>query len=110
MKSDVYNFLVVGLWPAVKNYMQQRAIRPKFYWPLGRIVYNNFEVSDLDVWRSTEYRDYVDYIDRTGGIFYGRWGDATIKTIAMTLFIPEDRIHVFGDIEYKHGRGRRVFA
>jgi len=68
------------------------------------MFYNNFEVSDLDVWRSREYRDYIDYIDRTGGIYYGRWGDAPIKTLAVTLFIPQNRTHQFHDVEYSHGR------
>jgi len=56
------------------------------------------------VWRSPEYRDFIDYIDRTGGIYYQRWGDATIKTVAVTLFVPKNRIHQFKDMGYIHGR------
>jgi len=99
-----YGPCIVGLWPAVDDYMRQRAVRPKFRWPRGRIFWNNFELSDLDVWRSPEYRDYIDYIDRTGGIYYHRWGDATIKTVAVTLFVPKNRTYHFKDIAYIHGR------
>lgn len=86
-----------GLWSAVNDYAQRRAIRPKFRWAASHVFYNNFEVSDLAVWRSPEYRDYIDYIDKTGGIYYRRWGDAPIKTLAVTLFVPKDRIHQFQD-------------
>lgn len=95
---------VIGLWPAVNNYMRQRSIIPKFKWPRYRIFYNNFEISDLDVWRSPQYRDYIDFIDRLGGIYYHRWGDAPIKTIAVTLFLFKNYTHHFKDIGYIHGR------
>ena len=95
---------IVGLWPAVTAYMSQHADRLKFRWHCSRIFFNNFELSDLDVWRSPEYRDYIEYIDRTGGIYYHRWGDANIKTVAVTLFIPKERTYHFKDIAYKHGK------
>ena len=102
--SHVLGRCIVGLWPAVTDYMGQHAVRPKFQWPDNRIVWNNFEISDLAVWRSPEYRDYIEYIDRTGGIYYRRWGDAPIKTAAVTLFIPQERTYHFKDIAYKHGK------
>jgi len=97
---------ITGLWPAVTEYMRQRSIKPKswFSWFSRRYVfYNNFEISDLSVWRSPEYRDYIDYIDRTGGIYYRRWGDAPIKTIAVTLFLSKNHVYQFKDISYRHG-------
>ena len=94
----------IGLWPAVNKYMHQHAIRRKFWMSRSQMYWNNFEVSDLNVWRSPEYRDYIDYIDRQGGMYYHRWGDATIKTIAVTLLISRDRTYHFKDIAYKHGR------
>jgi hypothetical protein len=99
-----YGPCVVGLWPAVAQYIRDRVIKAKFKWPRGRIFWNNFELSDLTVWWSEEYTDYIDYIDRLGGIYYHRWGDATIKTVAVTLFVPKDRTHHFKDIAYKHGK------
>ena len=98
---------VVGLWSAVNDYKRKRAIRSHFDLPRDRIFWNNFELSDVDFWRSPEYRDYIDYIDRTGGIYYHRWGDAPIKTLAVTLFVPKNRTHHFKDIAYKHGRRLR---
>lgn len=33
-------------------------------------VYNNFEISDLDFWRSEAYTAYFDHLDRSGGFYY----------------------------------------
>jgi alpha 1,2-mannosyltransferase len=103
-----YGPCIVGLWPAVKQYFRDRRLRKRFRWPDGRIFWNNFELSDLDMWRSQEYRDFVNYIDQQGGIFYRRWGDATIKTIAVTLFASKNETHHFKDIAYKHGKRVKI--
>ena len=42
------------------------------------------------MWMSRDYANYIEYIDRTGGIYYYRWGDAPIKSIAVTMFLPPD--------------------
>jgi mannosyltransferase len=38
--------------------------------------WSNFEIGDLTFWRSKKYRDYFNHLDRAGGFFYERWGDA----------------------------------
>ena len=93
---------VLGLWEAVDVYAKERAITPKFQWPRYQMFYNNFELSDLDVWRSRDYREYIEFIDRMGGIYYHRCGDAPIKSLAVTLLISDSRIHYFSDIAYEH--------
>lgn len=65
--------------------------------------WSNFEVASLKFWRSQAYRDYFEYLDRTGGFFYERWGDAPVHSIAAALFLPRDQIHYFGDVGYNHG-------
>lgn len=65
--------------------------------------WSNFEIADLDFWRSPAYRDYFNYLDKTGGFFYERWGDAPIHSIAASLFLPMEKIHMFEDIGYYHG-------
>ena len=49
------------------------------------IYYNNFELSRVDLWRSQQYLDYFMDLDHTGGIFRYRWGDAPIRTLALSL-------------------------
>ncbi|EGV66243.1 hypothetical protein CANTEDRAFT_112796 [Yamadazyma tenuis ATCC 10573] len=65
--------------------------------------WSNFEVADLNFWRSDAYRAYFDYLDKTGGFFYERWGDAPIHSIAAALFLNKDEIHYFDDVGYNHG-------
>jgi len=66
------------------------------------MFYNNFEISALSLWTSQQYQDYIDYIDLLGGIYYHRWGDAPIKTIAVTLFLRKEETHLFTNVSYKH--------
>jgi len=99
-----YRICIRHLWPAAFAYISRHRLRTTFKMSRGLIFWNNFEMSDLDVWRSPQYKEYIDYIDRLGGIYYYRWGDSTIKTIAARLFISKSRIHYFADIAYRHGR------
>ena len=97
-----------GVWTVAREFMRTCNITAKFELKWRRIFFNNFELSDLDLWLSSEYRDYIDLVDRSGGIYYHRWGDAPIKTIAVTLLIPKNRTHHFEDIVYTHGRGSNL--
>ncbi|AGO13612.1 AaceriAGL267Cp [[Ashbya] aceris (nom. inval.)] len=65
--------------------------------------WSNFEVASLNFWRSKPYREYFDHLDKAGGFFYERWGDAPVHSIAVSLFLPKDKIHFFNDIGYYHG-------
>jgi mannosyltransferase len=64
--------------------------------------WSNFEIGDLDFWRSQTYRDYFDYLDQTGNFFYERWGDAPVHSVALGLFAANEQIHWFRDIGYQH--------
>lgn len=65
--------------------------------------WSNFEVANLNFWRSPAYMEYFDALDHQGGFFYERWGDAPVHSIAASLFLPKDKIHYFSDIGYYHG-------
>ncbi|ODQ64661.1 glycosyl transferase [Nadsonia fulvescens var. elongata DSM 6958] len=64
--------------------------------------WSNFEIADMDFWRSEIYREYFNHLDRAGGFFYERWGDAPVHSIAASLFLPKNKIHHFEDIGYYH--------
>ena len=95
-----------GLWDAVKQYVKLKHIESSYFdkWIEPKIFYNNFEISSLSLWTSKQYQDYINFIDLLGGIYYYRWGDAPIKSIAVTLFVPENATHLFTDITYQHGQ------
>ncbi|RKF61305.1 putative mannosyltransferase KTR4 [Erysiphe neolycopersici] len=64
--------------------------------------WSNFEIADLSLWRSQAYEDYFNHLDRAGGFFYERWGDAPVHSIAVGLFEDSSRVHWFRDIGYQH--------
>ncbi|KAK6200468.1 glycolipid 2-alpha-mannosyltransferase [Scheffersomyces amazonensis] len=68
----------------------------------GCHFWSNFEIANLNFWRSDAYREYFEFLDRAGGFFYERWGDAPVHSIAAALFLPRDRIHFFEDVGYFH--------
>ncbi|PFH61283.1 hypothetical protein XA68_17796 [Ophiocordyceps unilateralis] len=64
--------------------------------------WSNFEVADMEFWRSPVYQDYFDHLDHAGGFFYERWGDAPVHSIALGLWEDASKIHWFRDIGYQH--------
>lgn len=55
--------------------------------------WSNFEIGDLDFWRSEAYEQFFEHLDRTGGFFYERWGDAPVHSVALGLFLDNEKIH-----------------
>ena len=55
--------------------------------------WSNFEIADLGFFRSQAYEDYFNHLDRAGGFFYERWGDAPVHSIALGLFEDVSKIH-----------------
>ncbi|WFD35283.1 hypothetical protein MCUN1_002134 [Malassezia cuniculi] len=64
--------------------------------------WSNFEIGDMRLWRSPAYRAYFEHLDRAGGFFYERWGDAPVHSIAASIFLNRSQIHHFEDIGYYH--------
>ncbi|KAI1003829.1 Alpha-1,2 mannosyltransferase [Podosphaera aphanis] len=65
-------------------------------------MWSNFEIGNLDWFRSQAYIDYFESLDQDGGFFYERWGDAPVHSIAASLLLKKDEIHFFDDIAYYH--------
>ena len=64
--------------------------------------WSNFEIGDLNFFRSAPYLKYFDYLDKAGGFFYERWGDAPVHSLAIGMFVPKEKIHFFENIGYYH--------
>ena len=67
-----------------------------------QLVWSNFEIADLDFFRSPHYLAFFDYLDKTGNFYYERWGDAPVHSIAAALFLPKSQLHFFNEIGYEH--------
>ena len=52
--------------------------------------------------RSKPYLDFFESLDKDGGFFYERWGDAPVHSIAAGLLLKKEQIHFFEDIAYYH--------
>lgn len=104
---------VAGLWPVTQEFM---AANSKYIHPNNALrwlqddvnrrenyvtangystchFWSNFEIGDMSFWRSQAYEDYFNYLDRAGGFFYERWGDAPVHSIALGLFEDANKIH-----------------
>jgi hypothetical protein len=68
----------------------------------GCHFWSNFEIADLNFLRSEAYESYFQYLDKVGGFYYERWGDAPVHSIAAAMFLPIEKIHHFDDIGYYH--------
>lgn len=64
--------------------------------------WSNFEIADLNFFRSKPYLEYFDYLDQKGGFYYERWGDAPVHSIALASMVDKSQIHHFSDIGYMH--------
>jgi mannosyltransferase len=81
------------------NWLTDRTRRPDHYEKANGYstchFWSNFEIADMTFWRSQVYEDYFNHLDRAGGFFYERWGDAPVHSIALGLFEDPARIHWF---------------
>lgn len=72
--------------------------------------WSNFEISRVDVFRSELYQEYFEWLEKAGGFYDERWGDAPVHSLAMALILSADEnegvntsaMHYFRDIGYRH--------
>ncbi|KAG0186190.1 alpha 1,2-mannosyltransferase 2.4.1 [Apophysomyces sp. BC1034] len=103
------------LWSTTREFMDKQ---PEFVLPPNKTImpwiadiddqynmchiWNNFELVDMSFLKSSSYNSYFEYLDRSGGFFYERWGDAPIRTMAAAMFLQRNQIHFFNRIGYSH--------
>ncbi|KAG0648928.1 O-glycoside alpha-1,2 mannosyltransferase [Hyphodiscus hymeniophilus] len=64
--------------------------------------WSNFEIAKLSWFRSKEYEDFFQTMDRSGGFWMERWGDAPIHSLAAGALLAPKDIHYFRDFGYRH--------
>ncbi|KAE9373484.1 glycosyltransferase family 15 protein [Stipitochalara longipes BDJ] len=64
--------------------------------------WSNFEIAKLSWFRSQEYEDFFQMMDRSGGFWMERWGDAPIHSLAAGALLAPRDIHYFRDFGYRH--------
>ncbi|KAG9048688.1 alpha 1,2-mannosyltransferase 2.4.1 [Tulasnella sp. UAMH 9824] len=95
------------LWNTTKEFIQKypqhipKGNALRFLSEDGGATYNgchfwsNFEIADLNFWRSPAYMDFFNHLDQAGGFYYERWGDAPVHSIGAALLARPDQIHFF---------------
>ena len=48
--------------------------------------------------RSKVYTDYFEYLDKTGGFFYERWGDAPVHSFGLAMSLRKDQVVQLSDL------------
>ena len=66
------------------------------------IFYNNFEVATFALFRSPSYLSYFTHLDRSGGFYFERWGDAPVHTYYVNLMLDRSQVHMFRNFSYGH--------
>ncbi|KAI1437436.1 glycosyltransferase family 15 protein [Xylaria sp. CBS 124048] len=64
--------------------------------------WSNFEIADLDFFRGERYQSLYQELERAGGFYYERWGDAAVHSLAVDMLAEPHQVHHFADIGYKH--------
>lgn len=64
--------------------------------------WSNFEIANMDFFRSRDYRDFFEFLDRKGGFYFERWGDASVHALATALLLEPHQLHHFQDFGYYH--------
>lgn len=72
--------------------------------------WSNFEIGDLDFFRGEQYEAYFQHLDRAGGFFYERWGDAPVHSLGVGLFADAANVHwyVLSDAIFKTTGSHRL--
>ncbi|KNZ80002.1 putative mannosyltransferase MNT2 [Termitomyces sp. J132] len=56
----------------------------------------------MNFWRGEAYTAFFNYLDSQGGLYYERWADAPVHSIAAAIFLDKDRLQLFDEIGYEH--------
>eukprot|EP00658_Telonema_sp_P-2_P048477 TRINITY_DN3687_c0_g5_i5.p1 TRINITY_DN3687_c0_g5~~TRINITY_DN3687_c0_g5_i5.p1 ORF type:complete len:1054 (+),score=180.25 TRINITY_DN3687_c0_g5_i5:410-3571(+) len=92
------------LWDLAELHLAHTQAEPSFYysWPEGVVFYNNFEISHRSIWEMPQVQGWMKAIRESRGIYTHRWGDAPIRTLAVSMFVPQKKVHRFSDLGYSH--------
>ncbi|SCV01815.1 LAMI_0G13916g1_1 [Lachancea mirantina] len=121
-----YEDTIPTLWDAVEEFIEEHpdlvnasTNSLKFVTSSGRIgkttpivesnseynlchFWSNFEIGDLNFFRSEAYLKYFEWLDSKGGFFYERWGDAPVHSLAVALLLDTSEIIHFDELGYFH--------
>ena len=69
----------------------------------GLMFYTNFELGKISWFLESEYMNFYQYLDDSGGFYTKRWGDAPVKFLGVNLFMNSKNIVPVNGFTYQHG-------
>ncbi|CAE8659547.1 unnamed protein product, partial [Polarella glacialis] len=101
--EELHQRTVVTIQPWLDYFFWSRGITPKTQPVDAQYMYfTNFFVAKVSWWFQQEVQAFLEAVDRSGGIFAHRWGDAPIQSAVLRTFAnPKKVLHMFMD--YSHG-------
>eukprot|EP00659_Diplonema_papillatum_P014348 gene14348-22011_t len=100
---DEHMLTIRTLGKTVKQWAEDAGIEPKWSYEQftkmgkkesdynGCHFWTNFEIGKFDFFRSAEYNAYFQSLDKAGGFFYERWGDAPVHFLAIMYLLNPSR-------------------
>lgn len=112
MSQTELMYTIPTLWRTMMTYAQEQGLAEhvKTQWGIdpsressrGCHYWNNFEVARLSFFGAgTPYQRLFEYLDKSGGFFYERWGDAPIRSWALTMLAKPTQVKWY-DTGYQH--------
>ena len=71
--------------------------------PSGTMFYTNFELGKISWFLHSGYMEFYNYLDKSGGFYIKRWGDAPIKFLGVNLLMKCKNIIPVNGFTYQHG-------
>jgi hypothetical protein len=70
----------------------------------GRVYYTNFELNQVKYFASSQWQNYFNYLDRTGGFYTRRWGDHILRYMGVNSLVKRKfRRSLKAGYTYQHG-------
>jgi hypothetical protein len=113
MASEESDYYATGLWSLFHQFLNNHCLKPSralrktqtdwFGEYSLAIIFTNFGIANVSLFRDHPLiRAWLHTVDRSGGIYRYRWGDAPIHTLTVTQFIPRDQIARLRYFGYMH--------
>lgn len=90
------------LLPVVADYMKANDIELRWGELNSRNYYNNFHVTSVHFWQKPVVRRFLEFLDKTQGIYVHRWGDHLIQALTLKLFADHGQVEKLPGIAYLH--------
>jgi hypothetical protein len=99
--------VIKNLWEISEEYFRKLNKcnifeNPQIKFHKNRVFYTNFEVFNVEWFAGNDYKNYFDFIDESAGVYKYRWGDHSIRYIALNSLLDEKQLYFYDDIHYFH--------